>query len=87
MKLICLVCDKELRDLFPEPVRDHFIWPTIDGGGHVEISFGYGSRYDDINNTANSHLALICDDCYEKAFNSGKITNVYKETITIVKEM
>lgn len=65
----CLVCEEEV-----EPTgkcKDDYLenhHPNI-YGGTIDIDFGYGSKFDDMNGYQGRsivHQAIICDDCYEK---------------------
>lgn len=40
-KYLCLICEKEMSQVWPNTEIDQ-----ISGGGHIEVSFHYGSRYD-----------------------------------------
>jgi hypothetical protein len=77
----CLVCDKELKQVFEE--LDDYVQPiaavSFDGSG------AYGSRYDmlpmnESRNRVTDFLICICDDCLEKAVKEGKV--LIKETQT-----
>ena len=64
----CLVCEKDLSSTADfEGDDDQACLPNIEGGT-VEIHFGYGSCFDDLNGIQQDrirHQAFICDDCYE----------------------
>ena len=69
MDWICLVCEKPM-DVDPGSTGSTkpACWPSV-GGGTINISFGWFSRFDDMNGIAGrcvTHQAIICDDCYEK---------------------
>lgn len=63
----CLICEKPVYvDI--EGDDDKGIWPAIEGGT-ITISFGWCSRFDDMNGLEGEsveHQACICDDCYAK---------------------
>lgn len=63
----CLVCEKNLTSSAGYIGDDsQACFPNIEGGT-INIDFGYGSRFDDVNLDARvQHQACICDDCYEK---------------------
>lgn len=55
----CLKCEKDIQPLMVgEPPQDYGM---IDGGGEMEVSFGYGSRHD-----TDTAKAFVCDDCFTK---------------------
>lgn len=85
MKLntICLICNKQLKELYPS--TDDNVLPTIDGG-HVEITFGYGSIHDDITGTV-CHLALICDECFDNAKKNKLVKSFIKTREIKMEEM
>lgn len=66
----CIVCSKHLINIFLEKgskFNNPDSFPVIEGGT-AQISFGYGSRYDQIENLAEctnyKYIACICDDCF-----------------------
>ena len=63
----CLVCEKDLTpDADWSGDDDQGSLPNLEGGT-IDINFGYGSRFDDVNVSRRiQHQACICDDCYEK---------------------
>jgi Mg2+ and Co2+ transporter CorA len=83
-KLKCIICCKEIN-----ASDDYFF-----DGGDVLISFGYGSKHDQLGfrgvqaeNDMEKMLqcdqirAKICDDCFEKVFPMCKGYKVRTETI------
>jgi hypothetical protein len=50
------------------------MWKTaVSGGGFARLYFGYGSRYDNIDEDGslkgtNTMIIYICDDCFERKF-------------------
>lgn len=64
----CLVCEKDLTPTATYPVGDdQACLPNLEGGT-IDIDFGYGGRFDDLNGIQQDriqHQACICDDCYE----------------------
>ncbi|KKM98986.1 hypothetical protein LCGC14_1152360 [marine sediment metagenome] len=63
----CIVCEKDLTPDMDYPGDDErACLPNLEGGT-INIDFGYGSRFDDVNlDKRIQHQASICDDCYEK---------------------
>ena len=65
----CIVCEKDLTATAGyEGQDDRACLPNLEGGT-IDIDFGHGSRFDDLNGIQQSrirHQACICDDCYEK---------------------
>jgi len=64
----CLVCEKDLTPVADYPGDDdQACLPNLEGGT-IDIDFGYGSRFDDLNEIQQDrirHQACICDDCFE----------------------
>ncbi len=58
----CLVCHKAMATAegFPCKQEDLSRCIAVDGGGTVEVSFGWGSRYD-----CCTALGFLCDDCFK----------------------
>jgi len=55
----CFICEKQLID-------PKIVYQGIEGG-EVELSFGYGSKFDQCNGYYNRiYISAICDDCFEK---------------------
>lgn len=59
----CLICEKPV-DIINEGDDNRGLWPNINGGT-MDIGFGYGSDFDDMNNDIY-HQAVIHDECYKK---------------------
>jgi len=61
----CLVCEKEVETVHPGD-DSRATRPNL-AGGSIDIGFGYGSRFDDMNfhGPYVTHQACVCDDCYE----------------------
>lgn len=59
MNLNCFICDKELERACPTDKEiNNLTYESIYDGGTVEISFGFGSIYDN-----QVFHGVICDDC------------------------
>lgn len=69
MDWVCLICEEPVEvDPGATGSLKPACWPCV-GGGTVNISFGWFSRFDDMNGIAGrcvAHQAVICDDCYER---------------------
>jgi len=69
----CIICGKRLINICLCSDDDKYdnsgVHPNIEGGT-AEIGFGYGSRYDQIENLLDhenyKYIACICDDCFEE---------------------
>lgn len=58
----CLMCRKDMclePSCYPEPPAKLTRSVAVDGGGTVEVSFGYGSALD-----CQTALGFICDACF-----------------------
>ena len=60
-ELPCLICGKQVGLIY-KGQDDPAIYPGM-VGGTVDINFGYGSIYDEMNGP-RIHQALICDNCF-----------------------
>jgi len=68
----CIICSKRLPNICLTPDDDKYdnsgVHPNIEGGT-AEISFGYGSRHDQIENLLECanyrYIGCICDDCFD----------------------
>lgn len=61
MSMKCLICKKILDFSVRYDGQKPDRTSSLSEGGTVEISFGYGSRYD-----CQMALGFICDDCFEE---------------------
>jgi hypothetical protein len=75
LKMQCLICEKNIKLIYSNYPNNP------DNGGEITVSFGYGSKHDQlpfiersldaplrIDNLLSCDLikAWICDDCFEK---------------------
>lgn len=57
----CIVCEKEVEIIYEEQ-QDLGILPNMEGGT-IEFDFGYGSRFDTLNEPHRIQ-GCICDNCF-----------------------
>ena len=65
---ICLVCERKMTSAVDYEGNDERACLPNFEGGTIDIDFGFGSRFDDLNGIQQNriqHQACICDDCYE----------------------
>lgn len=64
----CLICEQPMQ-IVTEGDDSKAIVPCVDGG-HIDISFGYGSIHDSLMDNMDEigrrHYAYIHDECYDQ---------------------
>jgi hypothetical protein len=63
-EIICCVCGNEVEKL--EPLESG----CLDSSGHIEVSFGYGSK-----NDTETYTGYIHDDCFESFKNKMMVSS------------
>lgn len=78
IQLQCLICEKKL-----ERIKG---MDCPNGCGEIQVTFGYGSRFDQLNNPLRADLIIthICDDCFKKKYHLFKRFIVKTETKRIL---
>jgi hypothetical protein len=61
----CLICEQVVEVEHPGD-DSKACWPNV-VGGHVEVTFGYGSIFDQCQNSGReTYQGCICDECVKK---------------------
>lgn len=55
---ICLICEKKIKIV--EAGDDDAAKLPLISGGHIQLTFGYGSRFD----ASDQYQSAICDQCF-----------------------
>lgn len=79
----CICCS---TPIYYSLVGDSTYVGLLDDGGFINLSFGFGSRHDEIHGHTLS--SVICDDCAERKFKGGEIvkrTHLHQEVINQLK--
>lgn len=68
----CCICGEEVKDLEQG---------CLDGAGHVEISFGYGSVHD-----TETWTGLIHDKCFKEVFKPKEMDDAINLLMPTIRE-
>ena len=78
-KYKCIVCEQELKPISPVIQDDEYHVSAIEGG-HINLSFGYGSSYDDLSRFGFDEnveqWSCICDSCFRIKAKAGIIRTI-----------
>jgi len=81
MKWKCIVCAIELHDASVRPGEestDEYLdgcLPALDGGGTIDINFGFGSNFDGLTRPRTSIQGAICDTCFVARKNCVRVVD------------
>ena len=65
----CMICSKEIRyDGYDEDDNTYY---NLNGGSHVRIHAGYGSKLDTLE-----FRTVVCDECLKDCMHSERITGI-----------